>query len=183
MTDKQIMIDGVDVSGCISFDKNNEYNICCYDDIREDKIPFANFCVENKNCYFKQLARKTQECEKLKSQVDEDYNYYTTELKTLRDIISNKEKRNAALFLTSGRYRKALDEIEELKRDLQRGFDSFLKQKEELFKEIKCYRKALEEIEKQCKCYGRSKYTQEFDREYGGELDTNILDIIDKLKE
>lgn len=45
------------------------------------------------------------------------------------------------------------------------------------------YRKALEEIEKQCKCYGRSKYTQEFDREYGGELDTNILDIIDNLKE
>ena len=66
MTDKQIMIDGVDVSGCISFDKNNEYNICCYDDIREDKIPFANFCVENKNCYYKQLKRKEQECERLK---------------------------------------------------------------------------------------------------------------------
>ena len=45
------------------------------------------------------------------------------------------------------------------------------------------YRKALEEIEKQCKCYGRSKYTQEFDREYGGELDTNILDIITKAKD
>ena len=45
------------------------------------------------------------------------------------------------------------------------------------------YRKALEEIEKQCKCYGRSKYTKEFDREYGGELDTNILDIITKAKD
>lgn len=62
----------------------------------------------------KQFQFKEQECEKLKNQVDEDYNYYTTELKTLRDIISNKEKRNAALFLTSGRYRKALDKIEGL---------------------------------------------------------------------
>lgn len=57
-----------------------------------------------------------QECEKLKNQVDEDYNYYTTELKTLRDIVSNKEKRNAALFLMSNRYRKALEEIEKYTR-------------------------------------------------------------------
>ena len=38
-------------------------------------------------------------------------------------------------------------ECKNLKRDLQKGFNSFLKQKEELFKEIKCYHKALEEIE------------------------------------
>lgn len=98
------------------------------------------YCHIDKNCLYKQFKRKEQECElletqlesyhigeaklvqrnqeleqeceELKSQVDEDYNYYTTELKTLRDIISNKEKRNAALFLTSGHYRKALEEIE-----------------------------------------------------------------------
>lgn len=69
MTDKeQIMIDGVDVSECVSFNKLNGQNICCYEDTREDKIPFANFCVENKDCYFKQLARKTQECEELKNE-------------------------------------------------------------------------------------------------------------------
>lgn len=74
--------------------------------------------LENQEGY-EIVAELKQECEKLKSQVDEDYNYYTTELKTLRDIISNKEKRNAALFLTSGRYRKALEEIErELKEDI-----------------------------------------------------------------
>ena len=65
----------------------------------------------------KQFQFKEQECEELKNQVDEDYNYYTTELKTLRDIISNKEKRNAALFLTSGRYLKAFEEIEEIVKD------------------------------------------------------------------
>ena len=63
---EQIIIDGVDVSECVSFDKLNGQNICCYEDTREDKIPFANFCVENKDCYYKQLARKTHECEKMK---------------------------------------------------------------------------------------------------------------------
>lgn len=63
---KEIIIDGVDVSGCVSFDKLNGQNICCYDDTREDKIPFANFCVENKNCNFKQLKRKEQKLGKIK---------------------------------------------------------------------------------------------------------------------
>lgn len=136
MTDKeQIIIDGVDVAGCKYF--NRFRNICHNKNLCCD-------CEKNQDCYYKQLQRKTQECEqkekellsnekiinklmkevdelkqeceKLKNQVDEDYNYYTTELKTLRDIISNKEKRNAALFLMSNRYRKALEEIEKYTR-------------------------------------------------------------------
>lgn len=146
MTDKeQIIITGVDVSECEFFD-GSHLGQCDKTIIDEHKklknifsVKYVN-CRDNYNCYFKQLARKTQECEqkekellsnekiinklmkevdelkqeceKLKNQVDEDYNYYTTESKTLRDIISNKEKRNAALFLMSNRYRKALDEIE-----------------------------------------------------------------------
>ena len=138
MTDKEIIIDGVDVSGCFHY-KNQS---CIADYLLTDQ-DFSNAkCAYSPNCHFKQLQRKTQECEqkekellsnekiinklmkevdelkqeceKLKNQVDEDYNYYTTELKTLRDIISNKEKRNAALFLMSNRYRKALKKIEGL---------------------------------------------------------------------
>ena len=56
---------------------------------------------------------KILKTEELINQMEADYQYYTQELKTLRDIISNKEKRNAALYLTSNHYRKALDEIEE----------------------------------------------------------------------
>lgn len=67
---EEIIIDGVDVAGCISFDKNNGHNICCYDDTREDKIPFANFCVENKNCYYKQFKRLEQENKELKKQIE-----------------------------------------------------------------------------------------------------------------
>ena len=93
MEDNEIIIHSVDVSECLFYQSNFEED---YDvKIKHFCSNWHNSCesVNNSNCYFKQLARKTQECEKLKSQVDEDYNYYTTELKTLRDIISNKEKR------------------------------------------------------------------------------------------
>lgn len=150
MTDKeQIIINGVDVSGCEyltnELEEDGEYYWFC--NIAPAGGP--DECEYKPECFYKkilkQLARKTQECEqkekellsnekiinklmkevdelkqeceKLKNQVDEDYNYYTTELKTLRDIISNKEKRNAALFLTSGRYLKAFEEIEEIVKD------------------------------------------------------------------
>lgn len=162
MTDKeQIIINGVDVSKCDKLIVNQLYGYACN---CEEDTHIISSCKNRHNCYYKQLPRKTteceelkkgyaeltkivspymddftgyneelggfdpilcvkelfqqlahkmQECEKLKNQVDEDYNYYTTELKTLRDIISNKEKRNAALFLTSGRYLKALEPFED----------------------------------------------------------------------
>ena len=102
-----IIIDGVDVSGCISFDKNNEYNICCYDDIREDKIPFANFCVENKNCYYKQLKRKEQECEELKEECEEHRSNAESYCKSYQySCVVNGKITDKAL-----KYKQALDEI------------------------------------------------------------------------
>ena len=65
MTGKQIMIDGVDVSKCIFFDKN----------YKEDGVQIKNFCelqyisckeFDCANCYFKKWKRKEQECEELK---------------------------------------------------------------------------------------------------------------------
>lgn len=92
MTDEEIIIDGVDVSECVSFDKLNGLNICCYDDTREDKIPFANFCIENKDCYFKQLKREEQECEAQRRKID----YYIVKISQLLDDIN--------------KYKQALDE-------------------------------------------------------------------------
>ena len=86
MTDKeQIVIDGVDVMDCkyacnTAFGKNG-----C-------KHPMMKniYCSKNPNCYFKQLARKTQECEKMKyylnkirheelSSLDIEWDEYITE--------------------------------------------------------------------------------------------------------
>ena len=69
MTGKQIMIDGVDVSKCIFFNKN----------YKEDDVQIKNFCelqyisckeFDCANCYFKKWKRKEQECEELKEAMD-----------------------------------------------------------------------------------------------------------------
>ena len=77
MTDKQIIIDGVDVAECDFYDKNKKYcltlkmdttgfkNPSCFSgDFQEciqDSIVCPNtFCDNNPNCYYKQLKRKEQ---------------------------------------------------------------------------------------------------------------------------
>ena len=61
MTDKQIIIDGVDVSGCIYFKKNNKMSMCraCNSGVG------TPYCEYHKDSYYKQLKRKERECEKI----------------------------------------------------------------------------------------------------------------------
>ena len=75
MTDKQIIIDGVDMSECEFLIINNDKHLCrC---IKSDLFGAIEFvenarkgnCKDNPNCYYKQLKRKEQECEELKKEV------------------------------------------------------------------------------------------------------------------
>ena len=59
MTDKQVMIDGVDVSGCECYNPNIKMDCLLYP-LQSDA------CKNNPNCYYKQLARKEQKCKELK---------------------------------------------------------------------------------------------------------------------
>ena len=67
MADKQIIIDGVDVSGCKYFDCCNKECKAEYHIRHGYQLVENDSCKENPNCYFKQLKRKEQECEELKS--------------------------------------------------------------------------------------------------------------------
>lgn len=60
MDKEQIIINGVNVSGCKCYNKNIKTDCLLYP-LQPDA------CKNNPNCYFKQLARKTQECEELKN--------------------------------------------------------------------------------------------------------------------
>ena len=72
MTDKQIIIDGVDVSGCefYSYIESNIYphRCTCYEDIYGASVvcDLTDCC---KNCYYKQLKAKEQECEDLRKDI------------------------------------------------------------------------------------------------------------------
>ena len=66
MTDKQIIIDGIDVSKCKHFDsyykecKAEYYTRYGYEIVKCDS------CKDNSNCYFKQLIRTNQKLDKIK---------------------------------------------------------------------------------------------------------------------
>ena len=68
MTDKQIIIDGVDVSGCEFLTKTRH----CKAHISIMGTD-TNKCKCFSNCYYKQLKRKEQECEKLKEELEAVY--------------------------------------------------------------------------------------------------------------
>ena len=91
---EQIIIDGIDVSECLFYQANFEED---YDvRIKHFCSNWHNSCesINNSNCYFKQLSRKTQECEKLKNKI-------------------KKLRKNLALEIEiNDRCRKALEEIE-----------------------------------------------------------------------
>lgn len=68
MTDKQTIIDGVDVSGCVALkDDGIKKPLCRAGGITS--VYKSCLCADNPNCYYKQLALKEQECEELKVEV------------------------------------------------------------------------------------------------------------------
>lgn len=142
---EQIMIDEVIVSDCKHFCLEAQIpeiplagssNICCEENIAKE-------CKDNPNCYFKQLARKTQECDTLKSQLDFEvkqkkcFQHECEELKEklyqIEDVVKPINEQlpedsvirqimlilNDCNKLEPSYYRKALEEIEqELKEDI-----------------------------------------------------------------
>lgn len=107
MTDKEIIIDGVDVSECEKLGETIDGITCGLG----KRIRFANeiitkhnLCKNNPNCYYKQLKRKEQECEELKEHLNQAQ--YLSE-GTLRLY---SERQNI-------KCKQALDEIENYVRD------------------------------------------------------------------
>lgn len=99
MTDKeQIIVNGVDVNKCFHYEKENKEYTC-----RLNHTPFHyRLCEDCPNCYFKQLARKTQECEELKKYIQA--NQPTGICKTC----------TAKALLENDKYRQSLKEIERI---------------------------------------------------------------------
>ena len=123
MDKEQIMIDGVNVGGCKylnTFSDCDGYHYYCdlADDIKNE------YCEYYKDCYFKQLARKTQECEELISEkdfylqkievLDQECEELKKQLETSEEWRIKAEGLNEKLELKNTRYRKALEEIEKI---------------------------------------------------------------------
>ena len=116
MADKeQIIIDGVDVSGCVQFTQEGD---CCN---------LGGGCKGWPNCYFKQLKRKEQECEKLNNEII-DMN------SIIEDAAINLGNKDFTLYDLPFEIKKLRQECETLKAE-----EKYLKQ---------CCQKAGEELAK-----------------------------------
>lgn len=116
MTDKEIIIDGVNVAGCGSYmPKLGKY----------DCIALGNnsaaCCKGSPNCYYKQSQRKEQEVESLKQEVKIlQYNFdsATRECNEEIEFAHNQNIRWAKawtkMWRQRNRYKKALDKIEDI---------------------------------------------------------------------
>ena len=80
MTDKQIIIDGVDVSGCENYGETmvKTHNCTLYDE-------YLRPC-KGTNCYYKKWQRKEQECERTKERLESFQKDYSK----LYQVIENR---------------------------------------------------------------------------------------------
>ena len=131
MTDKeQIIIDGINVKKCKHFclePQIPDMALAGFSKICGEEY-IAKECEDNPDCYFKQLARKTRECEELISEKD----FYLQKIAVLEQ------------------------ECEELKRQkaVLKSWSKHLEQwKDNLLKDNDYYRNTLENIEKIIKEY------------------------------
>lgn len=197
MTDKeQIIIHGVDVSGCKylnTFSDCDGYHYYC------DLSDYINneYCEYYKDCYFKQLARKTQELEVICKAFDIEYAYNddgkifgrSNKLRSLEQECEELKERNALLesqmaFNLSEMEIKLGNEInrsETLLKELKRFDkikDDFREMAEKLKTENACYRKALDEIAKE----SRQIVEDECTTYQATGVCYTFLDIINKAK-
>ena len=126
MTDKQIIIDGVDVSGCSYY----QYNMCT---ATKDDYGDCSLCCQDydmNDCYYKQLKRKEQECEELKHEVElmmdcasckvDEYKQTLAEIKEIAEPFCNAcqefepEKSKNCINCTYCNYNKILQKISEV---------------------------------------------------------------------
>lgn len=133
MTDK-IIIDGVDVSGCVYRDFKNR---CCCDSSKpnegEPRITGNGGCEYNPNCYYKQLTRKTEECERYKNEPTANLisqfeaeklkvEYLKEEYKILQDNFETSNRDNLELLED---YIQALKDINRFSDELNDRLEGF----------------------------------------------------------
>ena len=109
MEHNPIYLDGVDVSNCGFIHPEISKTQCHIALAFSDQYEECTNCEQIEDCYFKQLARKTQECEHWKLCYEQSRDNNKSIIKT---FVETSEK-------DIDRYRKALEEIEkELKEDV-----------------------------------------------------------------
>ena len=115
MSDKEIIIDGVDVSGCCQYMPRymEDYDIDTLDYCGYHFKPCKD--VDVKYCYFKQFKRKEKECEELKEDRERWKSNFNGKVSAIEELLQQLDQLK--------RKEQALDEIEKYLDAQQKYFD------------------------------------------------------------
>jgi len=142
MTNKEIIIDGCDVSGC-EFLRN-----CIIPDNYGCKID-DSLCCDVGDCYYKQLKRKEQECERLDNEAQNLFTEKTNLEIELRQLKAENEKQKE--------FQKLLEEQMEFNRnELELALSSGIKRSDFLLKEFQKVDKQRDNWREQAEKYSRT---------------------------
>ena len=180
MTDKQIIVDGVDVSGCqyYKIPQNEMYpmsNFC--------GLPCNGFCKNDPKCSYKQWKRKEQECEEL-SFDNFDLKDQLTDLKfkykTINDVAKSFEQKLQA-------ERKQLDQLkaenEELEKELRQKKMTILMNNDHYFEvdqENKKLKQTLTEIKNKLTVHKTLYYESKLIEKLHKEILQKISEVEDE---
>ena len=172
--DKEQIINDVDVSGCEHLTEIRGCWLSTCDYLKYKGNITSKVCKYNPNCYFKQLARKEQECEKAKQNAQDTYALWRALIESFSILQGEKIKLEQECEEIKEKY-------EALKLENQEGYEIVAELKhecEELKESNDRYHKALEEIEKYAK--ENDEMLQGYHHEWANNR--QILEIINKAK-
>lgn len=111
MTDK-IIIDDVDVSGCEFLLENSlhkiEFSCNCRGNSQDNALHLHLHCKHNPNCYYKQIKRAEQECERLKKLYEE---VCSENLKEIYELIKKNDLWRGIVNVVNEKLEKQLDQL------------------------------------------------------------------------
>ena len=162
---ESIIIDGVDVRKCKSYNPLGNYN-----------CGGCRKCEDNSNCYFKQLARKTQECEQKEKELlsnEKIINKLMKEVDELKQECEELKKEQLEIKKYLGiSHKSILERLEELQ-----------ERRDELSEKNISYEQALDEIKSICnKTCEICQIFEKCDKEFSNCKNAKMLNIINKAK-
>ena len=177
MTDKQIIIDGVDVSGCRYYDDRDGYCDACKDDIDGDSF---TKCMYEDDCYYKQLKRKEQECEELK----EEKAYTDMACEQFEQQLDQLKEQLEAYKMEAEEGKEINAEIKAENEKLKNFHINLVGVKECEIRELARYKQVIEKVRELIKNdYCFETESCEFCANIGNCLNKQILQICDEVND
>lgn len=104
---KEIIVDGVDVSGCTYYDANADKESAFLFDCKREHAPCWS-CASMPGCLYKKYKRKEQECEDLKKLYEE---VCSENLKEIYELIKKNDLWREIVNVVNGKLEKQVDQL------------------------------------------------------------------------